>query len=392
VHPRIRHKSQKYLVRIQHDLLTGAYVDLAKGRTTVEDYYAVWEARQPWRAATRTAVRSSFRGHVVPAFGKRPLGSVRRGDIESWAAGLSLSASSAGLAVQHLGTMFESAVADGLIATNPVRRAKRPRVDVEPVVPFSSEQRAALDAASPGWFRVALTLGAACGLRQGEATGLTLDRIDFLRRQLTVDRQLVSPPSGPPVFAPPKTPRSYRSVPLADVALEALSAHIDENGTGQYGVLLHRKGRPLTRPRFGEIWREIRTQAAMPAARYHDTRHTYASILLSGGVSVAAAADEKARVVVAELMEPHALSHAGRLHRGSPDLAEASVLDGPAVRHREQKAAVVLRERCEVLGERHGHELGQRDCAHARGRLRRRDERLAGRERHELLTNRHRPA
>ena len=29
----------------------------------------------------------------------------------------------------------------------------------------------------------------------------------------------------------------------------------------------------------------------MPAARYHDTRHTYASILLSGGVSVAAAAD-----------------------------------------------------------------------------------------------------
>jgi integrase len=283
--------AEKYLVRIQHDLLTGAYVDPAKGRTTVEDYYAVWEARQPWRAATRNAVRSSFRGHVVPAFGKRPLGSVRRGDIESWAAGLSLSASSAGLAVQHLGTMFESAVADGLIATNPVRRAKRPRVDVEPVVPFSSEQLTALSAASPGWFRVALTLGTACGLRQGEATGLTLDRIDFLRRQLTVDRQLVSPPSGPPVFAPPKTPRSYRSVPLADVAIEALSAHIDENGTGQHGVLLHRKGRPLTRPRFGEIWREIRTQAAMPAARFHDTRHTYASILLSGGVSVAAAAD-----------------------------------------------------------------------------------------------------
>ena len=90
--------------------------------------------------------------------------------------------------------MFESAVVDGLIATNPVRRAKRPRVDVEPVVRFSSEQLAALDAASPGWFGVALTLGTACGLRQGEATGLTLDRIDFLRRQLTVDRQLVSPP------------------------------------------------------------------------------------------------------------------------------------------------------------------------------------------------------
>ncbi len=283
--------AEQHLVRVQHDLMTGSYIDPAKSRTTVEDYYAVWEARQPWRPATRTAVRSTFTRHVVPVIGKRPLGSVRRGDIESWAAGLNLSASSSGLAVQHLGTMFESAVADGLIATNPVRRAKRPRVDVQPVVPFSAEQLGALREAAPGWFRVALTLGAACGLRQGEATGLTVDHVDFLRRQLTVDRQLVTPASGPPVFAPPKTPRSYRSVPLADVALDALSAHIEEFGTGQDGLLLHSNGRPLSRPRFGEVWRSLRMQAAMPTARFHDTRHTFASVLLSGGVSVAAAAD-----------------------------------------------------------------------------------------------------
>jgi integrase len=283
--------AERHLVWVQHDLMTGAYVDPAKSRTTVEDYYAVWAARQPWRPATRTGVRSTFSCHVLPAIGKRPLGSVRRGDIESWAAGLSLSASSSVLAVQHLGTMFEAAVADGLIATNPVRRAKRPRVDVQPVVPLSAEQLTALRDAAPGWFRVALTLGAACGLRQSEATGLTVDRVDFLRRQLTVDRQLVTPSSGRPVFAPPKTPRSYRSVPLADVALDELSAHLEAYGTGQDGLLLHRDGRPLARPRFGEVWRSVRRQTAMPTARFHDTRHTFASILLSGGVSVAAAAD-----------------------------------------------------------------------------------------------------
>jgi integrase len=286
--------AEQHLVRVQHDLLTGAYVDPARGRTTVEDYFAVWEARQPWRAATRSAVQSTFGTHVIPVLGKRSLGSIRRGDVESWAAGLDLAASSARLAVQHLGTMFESAVADGLLAVNPVRRAKRPRVELEPVVPFTNVQLDALSAAAPGWFRVALTLGAACGLRQAEATGLTVDRVDFLRRHLTVDRQLarVTPTHGPPLFGPPKTDRSFRTVPLADVAVAALAAHVKEYGTGAYELVLHNEGRPLSSPRFGEVWRTLRSEAGLSnTARFHNTRHTYASTLLSGGVSVAATAD-----------------------------------------------------------------------------------------------------
>ena len=75
-------------------------------------------------------------------------------------------------------------------------------------------------------------------------------------------------------------------MPLADVAVAALSDHVKEHGTGQDGLLLHKKDAPLARPRFGEVWRAIRTKAEMPAARFHDTRHTFASVLLSGGVSV----------------------------------------------------------------------------------------------------------
>ncbi len=283
--------AEQYLVRVGHDILTGAYVDPTKSRTTVDEYFRVWEARQPWRAATRSAVHSTFAHHVLPKLGDRPLGSVRRGDVESWAAGLALAPSSAGLAVQHLGTMFESAVADGLLATNPARRARRPRVDSPPVVPFTADEVTALSGASPEWFRVAITLGTACGLRQAEATGLSVDRIDFLRRQLRVDRQLATLPSGAVVFAPPKTPRSYRTVPLADVALEALSAHVAEFGVGADGVILHRNGRPLNRPRFNDTWRVVRAGAGLLSARFHGTRHTFASMLLSAGVSVAAAAE-----------------------------------------------------------------------------------------------------
>lgn len=123
--------------------------------------------------------------------------------------------------------------------------------------------------------------------------------------------------AGEPVLGPPKTARSYRTIQLADVALEALARHVEAFGTGEGGLVLHEVGRPVRRQRFGKVWRALRRRAGQAdpecaacegtgqvkadrcacvwigaaTARFHDTRHTYASVLLSGGVSVAAAAD-----------------------------------------------------------------------------------------------------
>ncbi|MGI8753974.1 MAG: tyrosine-type recombinase/integrase [Acidimicrobiales bacterium] len=283
--------AERHLVAVQHDLLTGGYVDPVKGKTTVADFYAVWSARQPWRPSSRAAVESLFRTHVLPSLGARPLNTIRRGDVEGWGAGLALSGRTAGQTVQHLGTMLDAAVADGLLATNPARGAKRPAVADRPVVPFSGEELDRLRSAAPTWFAVAVTLGASCGLRQGEATGLTVDRIGFLRRELTVDRQLVTPGRGEPGFGPLKTSRSYRTVPLADVAVAELARHLEGHGVGEGGLVLHEGGRPVPRQRFGRVWRSLRVRADLPEAHFHDTRHTYASVLLSGGVSVPAVAD-----------------------------------------------------------------------------------------------------
>jgi integrase len=301
--------AERHLVEVQHRLLSGTYVDPVKARTTVRAYWTVWSARQPWRESSRSSITSVFEQHVLPAFGARPLGSVRRGDVEAWGARLPLAGTTARLAMQYLGTMFDAAVADGLLASNPARGAKRPRVEVEPVVPFTSDELDVLHEVAPAWFRVAVTLGAAAGLRQGEAAGLTIDRVDFLDRTLTVDRQLVTPGAGKPAFGPPKTARSFRRVPLADVALEQLARHVELHGTGIDGLVLHGHGTPVRRQRFGQVWRSMRSKAikAIPEAvtgaerqwqvarwseaRFHDTRHTYASTLLSGGVSIAAAAE-----------------------------------------------------------------------------------------------------
>jgi hypothetical protein len=58
-----------------------------------------------------------------------------------------------------------------------------------------------------------------------------------LRRTLRVDRQLVTSSDGAR-HEPPKSSSSFRTIPLADFVLEALSVHIAAHGTGVYGLIL----------------------------------------------------------------------------------------------------------------------------------------------------------
>ncbi|HEV2809340.1 MAG TPA: site-specific integrase [Acidimicrobiales bacterium] len=142
--------------------------------------------------------------------------------------------------------------------------------------------------AMPERYRVAGVLAAGAGLRQGEALGVTVDRIDFLRRRLVIDRQMVTPPTGTPGLAPPKSDASYRKVPLADPVLEALADHLRRFPPGDDGlVLTYGDGRPVRRNRFGYMWRQSCARAGLDF-RYHDLRHHFASLLIAGGESVVA--------------------------------------------------------------------------------------------------------
>jgi integrase len=82
------------------------------------------------------------------------------------------------------------------------------------VVPLTTEQTLAIRTAMPPELRAMVTLGAGTGMRQSEVFGLTLDRLDFLRRTVTVDRQVLTLPGRGPAFGPPKTKASVRTIPL----------------------------------------------------------------------------------------------------------------------------------------------------------------------------------
>jgi integrase len=295
------------LIQIEAAKLAGRYIDPAAGRITVEAYAASWTARRSWRPASRERFEGELRRRILPAFGGWPIADLRRAHIEQWAAGLPVGPSSARGVAATFRTMLTAAVEDELIARNPAAGARLPKAEVTPIVPLTVEQVLAIVDHAPAHRRGAVVLAAGTGLRPGEAMGVTVDRIDFLRRELRVDRQLYSPPTGSPAFAPPKTRRGYRTIALSSIVLDALSAHLatfGRDGLGPDALVFHYAGRPIDRQRLPH-WFRRGAQGAGVTASWHDLRHHHASVLLSAGVSPAIVA-ERLGHDLAELLKTYA--------------------------------------------------------------------------------------
>jgi integrase len=274
--------AERHLVEVQHQLASGTYIARDKLNTTVAEFGAIHRARQPWRATTAETARRAF-VHIDAGLGPMPLTSVRKGDVQAFVAKLSASPGYKRLVMQHLTALFSAALDDGLVARNPCRGVRVEASAKGEIVPPTVEQVAAIHDAAPDWFKPAVILGAGLGLRQAEASGLTVDRIDWLGRSVRVDRQWIT--RGEPRFSPPKTAASIRSVPAGDFVLRQLGAHVGQRHTGH---VLHRDGQPVDHQIFGHYWRKARKAAGADSVRFHDLRHAFASMLISAGCSVKA--------------------------------------------------------------------------------------------------------
>ena len=140
----------------------------------------------------------------------------------------------------------------------------------------------------PERYRALTILAAGTGLRQGEVFGLTVPHVDFLRRHLRVEQQLVVVQGRPPYLGPPKTEASRRTVPLPNLVLDALALHMATFEPGPWELLFtNDRGGPINRTRFSDVWRPAAKLAGLPeGTTFHDLRHFYASLLIRHGESV----------------------------------------------------------------------------------------------------------
>lgn len=301
--------AQRWLDEVTAAVLTGAYVDPKSGRLTVREYAEQWRAIQVHRPTTAAHVETMLRRHAYPHLGDSRLSVVRPSDVQAWVKRLAEDLSPATVGVVHriMSGIFKSAVRDRRIASSPFEGTRLPKVERARVAPLATELVYAIAGAVPDRYRVLVILAASTGVRQGEALGLTVDRVNFLRRTLIVDRQLVLLPGGEPYLAPPKTEASMRVIPLPRVAVEALAGHLAAFPAGQDElVFTNDRGRPIRRTAFSAIWRSAVASAGAPQGiGFHSLRHYYASLLIRHGESVKVVQSRLGHASAAETLDTY---------------------------------------------------------------------------------------
>lgn len=210
--------------------------------------------------------------------------------MQAWISGLDLAPSTVAVVYGKVVAVFRAAVEDQLIAHSPcTRRVRLPRPDGAEVVPMSPDQVRAMVDTVGDRYRALIVLLAGSALRPGEALGLTADRVEFLRRTIRVDRQLVTTVGTAPVLGPCKTPSSVRTIPVPDGVLDALAAHMATYEPGLLGVIFtDGKGDPIRRNALGHLWRRAAVKAGVEGFTPHDLRHYAASVMIDQGASVKA--------------------------------------------------------------------------------------------------------
>ena len=127
-------------------------------------------------------------------------------------------------------------------------------------------------------------LDLATGLRRGELLGLKWADVDLDRGMLKIQRA-ISRQNGKVVEAPLKTKNAYRTLPLSADAISVLKMQKCKVGNSEW-VFPSPTGGPMSPDSVLHMLQRVLKRAGLPRIRFHDLRHTFATMALQNGVDV----------------------------------------------------------------------------------------------------------
>jgi integrase len=269
---------------------------------TLEHFLTEWLAAHKVSVKPMTGKRYEqiSRDYILPILGKYKLKDIRFEQIEELYRTLlekEVSIRNVRLAHSVLHKSLNVAVKRGLAGFNAAHGVWVPKMEHrEMEILVESEVIQFLICAKDSRHEALFHLAIKTGMRQGELLGLKWSDLDWKKATLRVQRQAQRVPVDGMVFMPPKTRAGRRTIKLGEETLHILRKHQDRQETDkaiagkrwqENNLIFPSKVGTLQSPsNLLKEFKALLVEAGLRKIRFHDLRHTAASLMLNHGIPV----------------------------------------------------------------------------------------------------------
>jgi integrase len=281
-------------VELSREFANGSFA--APSSSTVAEYLEEWlrdHAGVRVRQRTLEGYQGSVRRYILPRIGNLPLRQLSARHVQEMESALLRGGGSQGRGlsprtVLHAHRVLSSALRTaerlGLVERNAAGTVDPPRVVRREMRTLAwDDVHRLLDQISHPLFLFLVLLAIQTGLRRSELLGLQWRDVNLDARTLSVRRALVKLPSGGTELNVPKNGRG-RVVDLPVESVEFLSAR-HPGGSGGGGFLFcDANGNPVDPDFVSKTFKRLARESGLGYLRFHDLRHTHASLLLEANI------------------------------------------------------------------------------------------------------------
>jgi len=274
------------------------------GTLTVADWMMIWfdtYSRPVIRDSTAESYQSHMKNHIFPAIGEISLDSLTSPDIQTMyntikasgrinrkdlSEGVELSSHTIRGIHALLRQCLEQAVRERRIRFNPVEACKLPPKEQNEMKVIPPEKVGVyLKYAEKRGVLAMLFLALSSGLRRGELLALLWSDLNIENSTIAVTKQ-VSGRKGNLVVSSPKTPNSIRTLAIPKQAVELLISEHARHPDNIYMFPSPKTGKMYYPDSVGRLHKKVLEDAGLEMIRFHDLRHTFATLAIQNGVDI----------------------------------------------------------------------------------------------------------
>jgi integrase len=292
VYGKTKAEVQEKLEKLKQDPTTGLPQDIEK--LTVATYMTRWledTAKLTIRETTYASYEIIIRLHITPEIGHLRLNKLTPAHLQQLYARKLEELSPRTVQIIHaiLHRALKQAHRWDMVQQNVATAVDRPQAQKKEMQFLTPEQVEQFwQVAEQDRLYALYVLAATTGMRQGELLGLQWPDIDLAQATLSVKRSLINI-SGTPTTGEPKSAAGRRAITLPELAVQALRDHrkrmLAEGLTASLWVFCDTQGGPIQKRNLvRRSFKPLLKKAGLPDIRFHDLRHTAATLLLAKGV------------------------------------------------------------------------------------------------------------